>query len=421
MIGNDSRFEQSEGSTYGGELRKSIDRPLELKFNAQSKHTLLGQYNKNIHSKFSIETPFTTNESSTSTLINKLKINPDKNRSKKVSRAEMDSMMNIMSEILVKVNNNRMRLDTLEGNVDFKIHSLITEFKDEAKSEINDLQYEVRDDISKIHNRIGEFERLNYRINKKVLDKPYKYADNIKEALDKEQEEIKSLINRKYDMLLSRIVEIKNRKENIDADGWSPFNSRRNDNEERRKFQIDLENSKIEFLQSDIQSLGEKAHNEIVDLKKSVRAIESKLEEYWDKIDYQVYEFKSHTLQDLNNATKEFQNFEREMKRYKQIFRMIENQNSSLQSNIKNTIDNSNLIQSKKNSSKSRLVNISPLSKHKNNGRSVDRYKVSKSVIGDSKIKEKSTNFCEEVDSDYEDELNKTELPKISIKSKLYF
>ena len=78
----------------------------------------------------------------------------------------MDSVMKVMSEILVKVNNNRMRLDTLEGNVELKIQTLINEFKEEAKSEINTLQNDVREDIAKLHNRLGEFERLNYRLNK---------------------------------------------------------------------------------------------------------------------------------------------------------------------------------------------------------------------------------------------------------------
>lgn len=105
--------------------------------NDKSKNTLIPQQNvKNFNSKISFETPLTTKESSTSSLINRLRIRPDKNRSKKVSRTEMDNMMRIMSEILIKVSNNRMRLDTLEGNVETKIENLIKDFTDLASSEI---------------------------------------------------------------------------------------------------------------------------------------------------------------------------------------------------------------------------------------------------------------------------------------------
>lgn len=390
----------------------SNDRPFDLKFNAQSKNNLLGNYSKIINSKFSIETPFTGNESSTSTLINKLKINPDKNRSKKVSRAEMDSTLNIISEILVKVNNNRMRLDTLEGNVDFKIQSLITEFKDEAKGEINELQYEVRDDIAKIHSRLGEFERLNFRINKKVLDKPYKYTNEVKEALEREQNEIKLLINKKHDMLLSRIVEIKNWKEVLDSEGVTPFNSKIEENDIKKQIQIDLENSRVTILQEDLESIREKSNREIDQVRQTINQMERKIEDYIEKLDYQVYEFKSHTLQDLNNTTKEFQNFDREMKRYKEIFRLIESQNAESQNKGASTIDTSSLGQIQK-EYKSRISNISPLSKHKVKGKSTDRYKLSKSVLGNPNIKDKSLDAYDEVDSDFEEDINKTELPKI--------
>lgn len=83
LVSQSHVFETSEKSTYNWDLRDSNDRPFGLELNAHSKRTLLRQYDsKNINSKLSFEAPLTTKESSTSTLINKLRINPGKNKSK---------------------------------------------------------------------------------------------------------------------------------------------------------------------------------------------------------------------------------------------------------------------------------------------------------------------------------------------------
>ena len=316
----------------------------------------------------------TTKESSTSTLINKLRVNPDKNKSKKVGRAEMDSIMKVMSEILIKVSNNRMRLDTLEGNVELKIQTLINEFKDAAKAEINALQDGVKGDITRIHNRLGEFERLNFRLNKQILEKPYKYADQIKEEMIKEHTDIKLMINRKYEMLLTRIVDLKNLKEQEDEKTIASMHVSENDT--KREIRIDIDHSRIFGIQADLESLREKVYSEYTELKDTLSQLKSRLEEYHEKIDYQIYEFKSQTLNDINNSIKEFQNFDRELKRYKDLFRAIQVHSDSLQNQSNKTVDVSNLKHSKKDLNILK-ANISPISRQQ---KALKRHNISKSM-----------------------------------------
>ena len=373
--------------------------------NDKSKNTLIPQQNvKNFNSKISFETPLTTKESSTSSLINRLRIRPDKNRSKKVSRTEMDNMMRIMSEILIKVSNNRMRLDTLEGNVETKIENLIKDFTDLASSEIQTLQDEVRDDIAKLHKRLGEFERLNFRLNKKILDKPYKYADDIKESLEQEDKNIKVIINKKHDLLLSRIVELRNQfneqvhKEYEDPNnkGFQTFGPE--NNKAKLSIQLDFENSKLLMLQNDIETLREQLSNESFSISKSISNLQNTIDDYKDKIDFQIYEFKSTTTQQVNNSVKEFESFEHELKRFQDLYREILNKYcKAVEKNAKTEkikVQTINQTSPKVNPKvmgkevRSRIHSISPTSHlipHK--AKESHRYKLSKSVLDQGKIK----------------------------------
>jgi hypothetical protein len=370
------KFGGSEASTYNEDIRDSI------------RHRI---NQKNAHSKLSIETPLTTKESSTSTLINKLLVRSSKNKSKKPTRSEIDAMMNIISEILIKVNNNRMRLDTLEGNVELKIETLIKSFKEEASTEIHSLEDEIRGDVAQIHKKLGEFERLNYRLNKKILDKPYQYADAIKEALDKENSELKAMMNKKYDLLLTRIVDMKRQAEDqsqVDSQGFSLV--KLNEDEIKQEIKADFENSKLMMLQGELEALRENMNSEVFKLSQRIAGLEHTYEDFKENIEYQVYEFKSHTSQEVNNAIKEFQSADRELKRHQDLFRDILGKYC-------NVLEEKHKLESHKDGKsvkesfdstpmnvklRARIQSTSPKNHlaHKKM-RSSDRYKLSKSVI----------------------------------------
>lgn len=427
MLEPQPNFDNSDISEYFDEVRNSNERPLDGMVLRKSKNKMY-QNLKNVNSKITFETNLTTKESSTSSLINKLRIRPDKNRSKKVSRSEMDNVMRIMSEILIKVNNNRMRLDTLEGNVEIKIEQLIKDFTEMSSNEIKLLQDEVKDDIEKIHKRLGEFERLNYRLNKKILDKPYKYADDIKAALQLEDKNLKEMITKKHDVLLSRIVELKlqmseNAKEDGSAKHNLTFQTFGQQNESRLSMQVDYENSKIALLQTDFDTLREQFSDEFYNVSKQMTDLNHRVDDFKDKIDFEIYEFKSGTAQQVNNSLKEFQNLERELKRYQDLYREMLGKYCKIVENKLKVDKDLAYASSRVNPKisekvrekqvKTRIHSISPSESMlpENTIKESHRYKLSKSVLEQKSLKPRRPNF--ELPETDPDKYNRSVLPTI--------
>ena len=420
LLNSNHKFGGSDSSTNKDDLRNSKETPLENQIAKKSKKStkMDAQILKGENSKISIETPF-TQVSSTHTLINKLWAKSDKNKSKKVSRSEMEMTMKIINEIFLKVNNNRMRLDTLEGNVELKIDTLISNFRTECTTENKTFHDLIRKDNAALHTQLDGFERLNYRLNSKILEKPYKYADGLKEAVDREQKDIKTLINRKYDLLLNRIVSLKQHQQNIEENGINSQTFNINEEQVKHEIKLDFENSKLMMMQSDLEDLRKSIHDELLKLNKQIVDLKHEIDEFKENVDYQVFDFKSTTSQEINDSLKEFQNFDRELKRHQNLYREIlikynklsekDNKNKSITSREDHLIDPSAF--SKKRST--RLHSISPSTNLLlNKNKSSARYKLSKSVLEPSiEPRSKSKAGILEVEVTAH---NKSMLPKIA-------
>jgi hypothetical protein len=90
----------------------------------------------------------------------------EKNRGKKVGRGEMDSVMQIVSDILIRGNESRMRLDTLEGHVEIKIDTIIAQVRKEIDNEIDIMHNQIDEETLKTNVQIDGFKKLNFRLNK---------------------------------------------------------------------------------------------------------------------------------------------------------------------------------------------------------------------------------------------------------------
>ena len=236
--------------------------------------------------------------------------------------------------------------------------------------------------------------------------------------MEKEQNDIKSTINKKYEMLLARIVELKKSKEQEDEKTIT--STRISDNEIRKEIKLDIDNSKIFGLQEGLENLRENVHNEVNELNDKISKIQSRLEEYHEKIDYQIYEFKSQTQNDVNNTIKEFQNFDRELKRYKDLFRVIQIHSDTLQNNANKTID-VNQVNGKNKNDKLLNINASPTNRKQKIVNNSNRHKASKSMWNQQNIINISKEIDEEDYSDFEDDVNNKQFPKILPSTRVHY
>jgi hypothetical protein len=302
------KFGGSDSSTYNEEFRKSKETPLDQKSNALTVKKPLSKNHhnyKNFNSKISLETPFSTKESSTGTLLNKLILKSSKSKNKKVGRKEMDSMMNIISEILIRTNNNKMRLDTLEGNVELKIDSLINSLSTSMTDSIHQLQDSVKDDISSLYKKQHEIERLNFRLNKKILDKPYKYADAIKESLLISHSSLKQEFSKAYNSLLTRILSLKHSPPSAPTPSFPPETA--------------FKEAKIEGLEEAIEQIKGTVLEEMQAVKKEVTELREEFELVRGEMGEKLRMGMGEVRKKLNDATKEFEGFDREIRRYRQM------------------------------------------------------------------------------------------------------
>lgn len=142
-----------------------------------------------------------------------------------------------------------------------------------------------------------------------------------------------------------------------------------------KQIRVDIDHSKMFGIQADIETLRDKMHAEYTELKDTLSQFQSRLEQYHEKIDYQIYEFKSQTLNDINNSIKQFQNFDRELQRYKDLFRVLQIHSDALQSQANKTIDVANLKHNK--DPKIIKASVSPISRQQ---KALKRHNISKSM-----------------------------------------
>lgn len=64
----------------------------------------------------------------------------------------------------------------------------------------------VEERISQLTLEVERLQRIDLRINKELVKKPYQYIDKVREALDKEQKEIVSIINKNNEKYVSKIT-----------------------------------------------------------------------------------------------------------------------------------------------------------------------------------------------------------------------
>ncbi|CAI2384466.1 unnamed protein product [Moneuplotes crassus] len=318
------KFAISESSVYNGETANSK----EISVIKQSKESFnFGmpkmKINRRMVSKLSIETPFTTHESSTATLINKLMMKSQKSKGKKIRRSEIESIFNLIQDVLVNTSNNRMRIDTLEGNIDLKIENSIKKLRKETMSAMADIERQTKEDHQKLNLRLDEFQRLNFRLNKTILEKPYKYADEMKESMIKSQKEQEKAFNRKYDMLLSRITAMKRWQQEMANSGYQNSSPVFNEEVLKEEIKKEFENSKLAILQEDHEILKSDLETQFSSVTTKLANIENIIDEFKENIELQVYEFKSHTKYEVNNKLKELEALNRELQRHQDLYRQI--------------------------------------------------------------------------------------------------
>lgn len=417
VLKNSVKFVKSD-SSYNGEVRDSKVSGLSIQKSGENKINILG--NNNVNSKLSFETPLGSKITSTSTLLNKLMFKSQKSKGKKVGRGEMDSVMQVIGDMLIKGNDNKMRLDTMEGNIELKIDTMIAQAREEFLNEVSILQEQVASESQKIHVRLDGFQRLNYRLNKKILDKPYAYADGIKEALEISQHELKIIFDKKYDQLLSRIVTLKREThEGLDGGTITFGKMRITDDNLKKEIKADYEDSKLFMIQEELGAMRENTHAEFFKVSQKLGDFERVIDDFKDGLEEQMVDFKNNTSKDVNNTLKEFQAVDRELKRHQDLFREILGKYSNM---VQEKYNHDKCIEKERNI-KRKAHTKSPglsLSDHKA-AKANQRYKLSKSVIDHSISKPIKARVNEDSMQEEISQLNKSALPKISIKSKSNF
>ena len=59
--------------------------------------------------------------------------------------------------------------------------------------------------LKKHDSEIERLQRIDFRLNKELVQKPYQYIEKVKEALDKEQKEIINIIKLNNDKYIKKI------------------------------------------------------------------------------------------------------------------------------------------------------------------------------------------------------------------------
>lgn len=74
-----------------------------------------------------------------------------------------------------------------------------------AQQEFNNMVRERLDDTEREVNRL---QRIDFRLNKELVQKPYAYIDKIRDALDKEQKEIVNIVKNNNDKYITKITQM---------------------------------------------------------------------------------------------------------------------------------------------------------------------------------------------------------------------
>lgn len=94
-------------------------------------------------------------------------------------------------------------VDTTKTNVDKKLKQFDDRLRQEAVGKggsVSDAQKgfnrKIESTVDDIIEQVNRLQRLDHRLNKELVNKPYAYIDKVKENLDQEQKAIRDIISK---------------------------------------------------------------------------------------------------------------------------------------------------------------------------------------------------------------------------------
>jgi hemerythrin-like domain-containing protein len=73
----------------------------------------------------------------------------------------------------------------------------------------------IEDQIQEMEDEVSRLQRLDHRLNKTLVQKPYAYIDKIKEEINKEQKAIREIIMKNNDRMLQKIIITETKAEDL--------------------------------------------------------------------------------------------------------------------------------------------------------------------------------------------------------------
>jgi hypothetical protein len=231
----------------------------------------------------------------------------------------------IMDDLKKELDNHKFEIkecqnlvDTNKAHADKKLKQLDDKIKQEAVGKDGsvskaqkDFNRKMESTVDDVIEQVNRLQRLDHRLNKELVNKPYAYIDKVKDNLDQEQKAIREIISKNNQKYLQKIGNL-----DVKANEIMSTATELHDSFKRKLESITRNLESTKKLRFDVENSIDQLQKQIVNCEQNCDENHIKMKNH---IDNMALRFAEHTV-DLTSAGEGYQ---REIERMQIIFREL--------------------------------------------------------------------------------------------------